>query len=265
MSMNFLGAGADFVGDLWGGITGETAAEASMAGARTAADAQMAGLQYLREREELPRQFSEGALTQLGGLFGIEGGDPNALQTLQQSPVYQATLGQIPQQEEAILRNQSATGALRTGGTDAMLAESQRTNQLSALKNAMGGLRGLAGLQSYAPQIAQGMAGVGQTLGQGQIGAGQARQQAIGGLLNVGTQAGVAAFSDIRLKDNIQPAGTRYGQDWFTWEWNETANDMGLYGEDEGVIADYLKQSRPELVGERNGYLTVNYMELANG
>lgn len=264
MSTTFLGGGFDFVKDTFNSLTGKTAAKASQQAARTQAEAQQNALNYLREREQIPQQFREGALTQLGGLFGLEGGDENAMSAIRQNPIYQATLGQLPQQEEAILRSQSATGALRSSGTEQMLANNQRMNQLSALQNTMSGLQGLAGLQSYAPQIAQGMAGIGQTQAQGITGAANARQQALGGLLQMGTTA-AAAFSDIRLKDNIQPAGKRYGQDWFTWEWNDKANALGLYGEDEGVIADYLKQTRPELVGESNGYLTVNYRELENG
>lgn len=265
MSTTFLGGGFDFVKDTFDSLTGKTSAKASRQAAQTQAQAQQNALNYLREREQVPQQFREGALTQLGGLFGLEGGDANAMAAVRQNPIYQATLGQIPQQEEAILRNQAATGALRTGATEAMLAENQRQNELSALQNTIGGLQGLAGLQSYAPQIAQGIAGIGQTQAQGITGAANAQQQALGGLLQFGGQLGAAAFSDIRLKSNVKPAGQRYGHDWFTWEWNEKANALGLFGEDEGVIADYVKQTRPDLVSESNGYLTVNYRELENG
>lgn len=252
-----------FVKDTFDAITGRGAEKASQQAAQTSADAQMAALDYLREQEEIPQQFREGALGQLGGLFGLEGGDPNAMSQMRQNPIYQATMGQIPQQEEAILRNQSATGALRTGGTEQMLAENQRQNQLSALQNTMGGLQGLAGLQSYAPQIAQGMAGIGQTQAQGQIAGAQARQQGIGQTLGLGMNAlSLAGYSDIRLKDNIQPAGNRYGHDWFTWEWNDEAADLGLSGQAEGVLAQNIAVTHPDAVGLEKGYLTVNYEKL---
>jgi hypothetical protein len=220
----------------------------------------------MKEREALPQKFREGALTQIGGFYGLEGGDPNADQNLQANPLYQATIGQLPQQEEAILRNQSATGALRSGGTDMMLADNQRMNTLSAYQNAMGGLQGLASLPSNSNQIASTMAGIGQTQRQGTIGAAQSsiagKQAAFDEAMGVAQMA--AAFSDIRLKDNIQPAGERFGHSWFTWDWNDTARALGLSGSSEGVIADLVKPMRPDLVGERNGYLTVDYRAMEN-
>lgn len=260
--MSFVG---DAIDSVVGGLTGSDAAKASERGAETSAAAQREALEYLKEREALPREFSEGAMGILGGLYGL-GDTRGAARTLERSPLFEATMGMIPEQEEAILRNQSATGGLRTGGTEAMLAENQRRNKLQAYQNALQPLQGLAGIQSMAPQIAQGMAGIGDTLAQGQIGAAQARQQGIGQTLGLGMNAlSLAGFSDIRLKDNIQPAGERYGQAWFTWDWNDDAAKLGLKGSDEGVIADYLEQTRPDLVGRSAGYKTVNYQELANG
>jgi hypothetical protein len=255
-----------FVKDTFNALTGRSAEKASIEGSRTAAAGQTEALNYLKERERLPSQFREGALTQLGGLYGLEGGDPNAAQNIQNNPIFQATQGMLPQQEEAILRNQSATGALRGGGTDMMLAENQRNNQLQAYQNTIGGLQGLSNLQSYAPQIAQGMAGIGSTLAQGQIAGAQARQDGLTNSITMAMKgAELSGFSDIRLKDNVQSAGQRYGQDWFTWDWNTVAVKLGLSGSSEGVIADLVEQSRPELVSERDGYKTVNYLELANG
>lgn len=252
-----------FIKDTFDAITGRGAEKASKSAANTQAAAQQEALEYLKEREEIPRQFQEGALGQLGGLFGLQGGSPNADRNIRQNPIFQATQGMIPQQEEAILRNQSATGALRTGGTDMMLADNQRMNTLQAYQNTMGGLQGLAGLQSYAPQIAQGMAGIGQTLGQGEIAGANARQQGIGQTLGMGMNAlSLAGFSDIRLKDNIQPAGERYGHDWYTWEWNEEAAELGLEGEAEGVLAQDIAVTHPEAIGLSKGYLTVNYEKL---
>jgi hypothetical protein len=255
-----------FVKDTFNSLTGRSAEKAANQGAQTAAAGQTEALNYLKEQERLPSQFREGALTQLGGLYGLEGGDPNAAQNIQNNPIFQATQGMLPQQEEAILRNQSATGALRGGGTDMMLAENQRNNQLQAYQNTIGGLQGLSNLQSYAPQIAQGMAGIGSTLAQGQIAGAQARQDGLTNSITMAMKgAELSGFSDIRLKDNVQSAGQRYGQDWFTWDWNTVAVKLGLSGSSEGVIADLVEQSRPELVSERDGYKTVNYLELANG
>jgi hypothetical protein len=259
-----------FVKDTFNALTGKSAEKSANQGAQTAAAAQTEALNYLKEQERLPSQFSEEALTRRAGLYGLEGGDPNALENIQNNPIYQATIGQLPQQEEAILRNRSATGALQTGGTDLMLAQNQQNNQLNAFQNTLQGLESFSNRSSYAPQIAQGISGIGNTLAQGRIAGAQSRQDALGGLVQAGAQVGAAAmgmpsFSDIRLKDNVQHAGKRYGQDWFTWDWNTIAVKLGLSGSSEGVIADLVEQSRPELIGKRDGYKTVNYLELANG
>jgi hypothetical protein len=255
-----------FVKDTFNALTGRGAEKASNQAAQTAAAAETEALNYLKEQERLPSQFSEAALTRRAGLYGLEGGDPNALETIESNPIFQETLGMIPQQEEAILRNQSATGALRGGGTDMMLAENQRNNRLLAFQNTLQGLESFSNRSSYAPQIAQGIAGVGNTFAEGQIAGANARQQGIGNTISLGMNAAsLAGFSDIRLKDNVQPAGQRFGQDWFTWDWNTVAVKLGLSGSSEGVIADLVEQSRPELVSKRDGYKTVNYLELANG
>jgi hypothetical protein len=97
-----------FVKDTFNALTGRSSEKASIEGSRTAAAGQTEALNYLKEQERLPSQFREGALSQLGGLYGLEGGDPNAAQNIQNNPIFQATQGMIPQQEEAILRNQPA-------------------------------------------------------------------------------------------------------------------------------------------------------------
>jgi hypothetical protein len=192
-----------------------------------------------------------------------------AMQRIQNNPIYQATVGQLPQQEEAILRNRSATGALQTGGTDLMLAQNQQNNQLNAFQNVLGGLQGFASLPSNANNIANSISGIGVTQRQGTIGEAQslaAGQQAVFEQATgaAKTAAQLISFSDIRLKTNVKPAGTCYGQSWFTWDWNKVALSLGLSGSSEGVIADKLLQTRPDLVGSKDGYLTVNYEGLRN-
>lgn len=191
------------------------------------------------------------------------------MRKMESNPIFQETLGLLPQQEEAILRSQSATGALRSGGSEAMLAENQRQNRLQAYQNTMSGLQGLAGMPSNANQIAQGMAGVGQTMAQGQIASAQAQQQGIGNMMNLGMNAAMlAGFSDVRLKDNVKLIGKRYGHDWYEWEWNDRAeNELGLTGKTEGVLAQDVAKVMPEAVGTSHGYLTVNYemLEAAHG
>lgn len=254
--------------DFSGEEAAKDAARASRQAASTQAQAQREALDYLKQREEIPQQFRESAIQSLGGLYGLPGGNQQAAQQLRSSPIYEATMGNIGRQEEAILRNQSATGALRTGATDQMLAENQRQMELQALQNTASGVQGLAGLQSYAPQIAQQTAGIGQTQAQGQVAAAQARQQAqqqgMGNLMGLG-QLGLAAygaFCDPALKDNVEYIGHNGGFNLYKWDWNEKAAELGLYGKGAGPMADEIERFYPERIEIRNGY---KYVRAANG
>lgn len=254
-----MGGIVDSIGSIFGG-GGDDGADAARDAAGIQAQYQREALNYLKQREKLPQQFREGALSQIGGLYGLEGGDAGALQAIQSNPIYQATMGNLPAQEEAILRNQSATGALRTGATDAMLAENQRQNQLQAYQNTLGGLQGLANLPSNAANIASQTAGIGQTLGQGIVGAEQSRQAGqqagMGNLMGLG-QLGLAAFSafcDPALKDNVEKVGESEGYNIYRWTWNDKAANLSLYGEGYGPMADEIEAKEPERITHIKGY-----------
>lgn len=77
---------------------------------------------------------------------------------------------------------------------------------------------------------------------------------AIGGASQVGA---AMAFSDARLKKNIHryPQEALPGVRWASWEW-------AWGGRGFGVIAQDLEKVRPDLVGECQGYKTVNYGRL---
>lgn len=184
----------------------------------------------------------------------------DALAAIMNNPIYQAALGDIGAQEESILRNQAATGALRGAGTEQMLAENQRLNQYQALQASLGGLQGLSGLPSNAGAIAQQTAGIGQTLGQGIIGAAQseqASQQAgFSNLMGLGQLglAGFAAFCDPSLKSNAKRIGASGGYQIYRWTWNDKAAELGLVGEGVGPMADEIEKFEPERIEIRNGY-----------
>jgi hypothetical protein len=246
-------------------------AEGIEAGAQIQADAQMAALDYLKEREALPQQFRESALGQIGGLYGI--GDVSgdqALASLRSSPMYGAITSQRAAGEDAILRNQAMTGGLRSGNTQDALARYSGDLENQALMQSLSGLQGLASLPSNASQIASGISGVGQTLGQGvmgsaqtlaqgQVAGAQAQQAGLGGLLTAGLGAAGLAFSDPRLKTNVQAQGERSGHKWYSWTWNKAAEALGLKGDSEGVMAHEVLATHPEHVSTRDGYMVVNY------
>lgn len=255
--------------------------------AKLSADYQNRALEYLKQKEEIPSQFKEEALTGLAGLLGLPGGTGEALispqlqsisgDEIKGSSVFDALMGTIPGAQEAVLSKAAATGGLRSGNVQDALARttsdierqaildslgyltSERDKQIaleeSNIGRQLGGLQMLMGQQSYAPQIASGISGVGQTLAQGQLGSSQAQQQAIGDVASLAAMA----FSDPQLKNNITKIGERNGFGWYEWDWNEKAKDLGLTGKSQGYMANEVKQKAPEAIGEKDGYLTINY------
>ena len=75
---------------------------------------------------------------------------------------------------------------------------------------------------------------------------------------------GLGALSDIRLKDDIKPAGEVGGVRFYTWNWNETGKRLADPKQPTfGVIADEVAVSHPQHVSRgADGYLRVNYAGL---
>lgn len=279
---NIFGGGGDDAADVAIEASDQTA-QATIRGAEIAAESQKEALDYLKERETIPRQFSEAALQGLGGLYGLEGGTGSQQQLIDQaisSPLYKAIMGGQEAGEESILRSAAATGGLRSGNVQANLYDynTQLQNQalLESYNQQLQGLTGLAGLPSNASEIAQMTSGIGQTLGQstatagnilgqGQIAAAQAQQtgsqQGFNNLLGLGNLA-ASIFSDRRLKKNLEKIGEVNGHNWYMWDWNIVANKMGLKGKSEGVLADELVKTNPECIGIKDGFMIVDYTKL---
>lgn len=258
-----------------GASAGDAAAESSIQAAKIQAQSQREALNYLKEREEIPQQFREGALQRLGGLYGLDGGEGSQQQFIdaaKSSPLYGAIMGGLDASEDAILRNAGATGGLRSGNVQQALADNAEQLQNRALLNSyneqLGGIRGLAGLESNANQIAQQISGIGQTLGQGQVAAANAQaaaqQNATNNLLGLGGLGigAIAAFSDVRLKRDITPMGQRNGFNWYEWTWSDEAEQLGLSGKMQGVMAHEIIEERPDAILTDGEYLLVDYQKL---
>ena len=258
-----MGFVTDFVSDIFGG---DDAADATRDAARLDAEYQQQALDYLKEREEIPRQFSEGALSILGGLAGIEGGtgsQADLIDRARTNPLYDAILGTRDAGEDAIARYASATGGLRSGNLNENLYDFNQRLEERALLDAYNAelqpIMGLAGLPSNANAIAQQTSNVGSTLSSGIIGAEQARQDALGlGINTLGTGAALL-WSDPRLKESIEPVGILKGYQIYKWVWNALASQLGLSGEGYGVMAHEVPS---KAVTERQGYLMVDYKKL---
>lgn len=262
-----------FISNMFGG-GGDDAADASIEAAELQAGSQREALEYVKEREAIPQQFREGALSTIGGLYGLEGGtgsQQGLIDQARESPLYSAILGGREAGEDAILRHQSATGGMRSGASQGALTDynMQLENRalLESYNQQVQGLSGLANIPSNSGQIAGMMSGIGQTEAQGIIAAAQAQQtggqQGAGnmmGLANLGIQAySSGMFSDIRLKENIQHTGEKNGHNWYTWDWSEGAGELGLYGPQEGYMAHEIFWTNPDAVGYRDGFITLDY------
>jgi hypothetical protein len=276
----------DFAGDIVGGITGsddaakaaqagaETSAEAQIRAAEIAAEQQQKALAYLKKQERLPTRIRDKSLRQLQQFYLTPQGQQKLIRQTQASPFYQQN---IEAGEQAIGRNLAMTGGLRSGTAQEALAQNSQQVLQNMVAQRLSGIGSLAQLPSNAANIAnlqagigstlgQGIAGAGQATAQGQIAAGQAQQAGMQGLLQLGGQLGGAyMMSDPQLKTNIEQVGEKGGHQWYRWTWNEKANELGLFGESEGVMADEVMKTHPGHVATKDGYLMVNYEGLLNG
>lgn len=238
--------------------------------ARVQTESQKDALRYLQQTEKLPQAYREGSLQRLGEDYGFTldaSGTPvsdgsTISERAMASPFY---TNAVQVGEEAVLRNASATGGLRSGNANEALAQANQNAFLASYQNQLSGLQGMAQLPSNANNIASNMSGIGQTQAAGIIGAANsaaAQQQA--NMNNLGTAASIGlsawdTFSDERLKTNVKFVCAVNGHNTYTWDWNDAARAIGLTGSDYGVIAQEVEQINPAAVSESNGYKTVNY------
>ena len=239
--------------------------EASSQAAATQAQYQQNAINYLKQENLMPDQ----ARTMLGQLYMGGKGSQTSMDSLKQSPLYQSVLASGAQGQEALARQAATGGGGLRSGTESN-AMFNYNNQLhnQALQSSLSGLSGLAGT-NYAPQIAQGMSGIGQTLAQGQIAAAQDKIDAAQSnqafnknLVNTLIGGGEAAmkFSDARLKDKVTYQGKENGHSVYSWVWNDLAREkFGLEGAGCGVLAHEVEIKIPQAIKYVDGYRTVNY------
>jgi len=203
--------GGALVGGYFSSKASDKAADASRDAAQTAAGSQTEALNYLKEVEAIPQQFRQEALTKLGGLVGLKGGEGSQAELIKRakaSPLYAAIMSGKNEGENALLRTASATGGLRSGNVQGAMYEYNSDLRAQALLESynqqLSGLQGLAQLPSNANQIASTMTGIGETQAQGIIAGGQIQQQ---NLQNQGNRWGSALSTVVSQLGKQDAAG----------------------------------------------------------
>jgi hypothetical protein len=229
---------------------------------------QQKGLDYLLEADVLPQEIRKGSLGQLGALFGVTGdaqAQAGAIEALRGTPIYQAIMGGKEGGEEAILRQASATGGLRSGNVQESLYDYNVQLENQALMQGLQGLTGLSGVRTGEAGIAGQYNLMGGTAAQQTIGEAQSKmagyQMAADTAMGLG-QMGLGAasvFSDRRLKDHVVHIGKMGRFNLYSWVWNAVAKELGLTGPGVGVMVDEVEKVVPEAIGEQMGFKTVNY------
>jgi len=107
--------------------------------------------------------------------------------------------------------------------------------------------------------------GIGSAVGQGlmmqQLGLFGGGGAGLGGMGGVD----VSAFSDKRLKKNINKIGTLGEYNLYSWEWNDKGKEIAGDTPTVGVIAQEVMEISPELVSiDSSGYMMVDYNKIYN-
>jgi len=212
------------------------------------------------------------ALIEQRSLLGLngEGRQQNAFDRFTESPG-QAFLRE--RGERALLQNQAAIGGLGGGNVRSALQEQGIGFAQQDYNNYLAQLGGMTGMgtntattlgtigANTASNIGQNLMLAGDARSSGILGAQQADAARTQNLFSLGT---LMAASDERLKDNIEKIGTHEsGLGWYRWEWNEEGKRVAGSDPAEGFIAQEVQKLYPAAIGEREGYLTVDYRRVA--
>ena len=155
--------------------------------------------------------------------------------------------------------------ARQQGISESQLARNQNLNELSALIQGSPAINTPTSAQPAQYQVAPAdFIGASQLGMQAQMANAQNAQAKKGGTAGLAGTLGAAAinaYSDSRLKTNLQPSLRHGGHQYYTFDWAPEARKLGLTGKGFGVMADEVEQYAPHLVmvDPETGYKKVNY------
>jgi hypothetical protein len=237
---------------------------------KAARDAKAAGETSLAEQQALKQEIGgiydprmQAGNQAFGELADFYGGNQQTIIDQAQASPFMSSL--VEQGAKGVAQNAQMTGGLRTGTANENFAQNNQNVLMSLVQQMLQGKQGIAqagygATDAYTNAMQNITAGVGATRGQiANVDINKAAQRGnqIGGLAQAG--ASIYGASDIALKTNIVQDGVKNGLNWYRWDWNKLAEDIGLTGSEEGHIAQEVQAVRPDLVTTQDGYLAVNY------
>ena len=116
-----------------------------------------------------------------------------------------------------------------------------------------------AGQFGSANALADGITNAANAEATGVIGTANARGEKAQNTVEIGGALIKALFSDPQLKTNIVKTGKQNGFNIYAWDWNASANKLGLIGKGAGVMANEVQAVIPEAVIIEQGYMKVDY------
>jgi hypothetical protein len=174
-TMMLLGGGLALGGNI---LSGNAQKQAAQAQAQAALAAQQTQMEMFNQGMAATRPYREFGQQALGGLqsFMTPEGQMQMMDQYSQSPMFQQ---QLEAGSENVLRNQAATGALRTGQTDFALGSLPMQMQQQYMGDQFNRLSSMAGMGlGSAQQVLPSAIQTGANIGNMQMAQGQAQGQA---------------------------------------------------------------------------------------
>lgn len=258
-----------------GDLFGIQAKAAATTGAEEAALAQQIALAQATEKTTSARDEAQKFLAPLSGL-GQEGIDQASFLTdpqaqydyLQSNPLFAAALENANTQT---MNMAAAGGRISAGDTLQQLSNNvllSASPLIAGQKASIGDLisagAGVAGSQANiaigkGTELSNLIQTGGNVAASAALAQSNIQQQQSQNTQNLAMTA-LSFMSDPRLKEDKVIIGEQNGFKIWAWNWNEKAKELfGLIGQATGVMADEVKEKRPEAIVMRDGYMTVDY------
>jgi hypothetical protein len=226
--------------------------------------------------EQLAMAKAQGEAQNQASLAAIQQGQAEQMQQAKLGQAFTGMGSELSAQDLAMLGGQQKLGLGSLAGSyipQGQMNDLQAQNQMYAQLGQRGQISGagLFGEASMGGLEARLIAEQAQANLLGNLGSGL-----LSGIFSPVAQAGGGATSliasalnpnsDIRLKENIKPAGNVGGVNFYTWDWNEEGKRIAGNQATFGVLAQEARETHPEAIHEGpDGYLRVDYSKIIKG